>query len=406
MLGGREQVAAISAAVTAAAMAGLAVFAAGLDTGEVVEVRVQGRPASAADPSAHRAPEPALGDAEPVVGPAAGRQSAAGRVVWADDADVWLFDAGTGERRRLTTDGVEQREYSPQFRDAERVTYLVPTEPYAPGATLMEIDLASGERRLLRRLAVGTAYGWSPDGEMFATYGATGNDEARELHIIGNGPPRVRRFKPILGRGGFVNYDETRVEWSPDGRHLMLLDTALDTRQAETLFVLTADGRDATVPRPGTWARWSADGRTIYCLCGQSSAADECTWQALDVTEGTATSLPIPAGARPSLSPDGRFLAFDDGEDTPSVHVLELGNTAGRPRLLARSALAPIWLSASQLAVTDTRPCRRSEDDCIAGGHGSMFESAGTASAVDLASGRRTPLPPIATEGADTAPAD
>ena len=40
--------------------------------------------------------------------------------------------------------------------------------------------------------------------------------------------------------------------------------------------------------------------------------------------------------------------------------------------------------------------------DDLAGGHGSMFEPAGTAAAFDLATNRRTPLPPIPTEAADS----
>jgi len=287
------------------------------------------------------------------------------------------------------------------------VTYLVASEPSGQGVDLMEIDLASGKRKVVRRLTVGTAYDWSPDGETLAAYGITPDGQSMELHIFGDGPQRVRQFKPILGRGGFVNYDETRIEWSPDGRHLLLLDTALDTQQDETLYVLTADGRDALPPRSGTWARWSGDSSTIYCLCSRSGAAvNECTWQAIDLARGTAEPLPIPAASRPSASPDGRFLAFDDGADTPAVHMLDLEVPAARPRLLARAALAPIWLSPTRLAVTDTRPCPRSEDECIAGGHGSMFESAGTASAIDITSARRSPLPPIATEGAHAVPAD
>lgn len=40
----------------------------------------------------------------------------------------------------------------------------------------------------------------------------------------------------------------------------------------------------------------------------------------------------------------------------------------------------------------------------LAGGHGSMFEPGGTASSVDLTTGRRSPISPIGTDGADTAP--
>ena len=367
------------AAAVAALMAGLAVVGlVGLDDGKVVEVRVQGR-----------------GPSEPVD---------AGRVVWAEKGDIWIYDAATDQRRPLTTDGTAQHDFKPRFRDGTRVTYLSSREEFGPNPTLVELDLSGGQGHTLWQLpGYVRAYDWSPGGNALAYYGTPAEDGAAELHISGNGPPRLRRFVPILGRGGFINYDETRVEWSPDGRRLLVHDTALDTSQDETFYILNADGSDALAPRLGTWARWSADGRSVYCHCATTITANDWLWKAIDVTSGAGTPLLIPSGARPSVSPDGRLLAYDDGQDTPSVYVLDPRRPDGQ-RFLARAAIAPIWLGPSRLAFTDTRPCPETEDECIAGGHGSMFEPAGTAAAFDLTTTRRIPLPPIPTDGADTSP--
>ena len=176
------------------------------------------------------------------------------------------------------------------------------------------------------------------------------------MHITGNGLPRLRRFATILGRGGFINDDETRVEWSPDGRRLLMQDTALDTSQDETLYILNADGSDALAPRLGTWARWSFDGRTVYCSCATTLANDDCRWNAIDVTSGLSTPLLIPSGARPSVSPDG-LLAYDDGENTPSVYVLDPRKPGSRPRFLTRAASPrsgsplPVWPSPTPAPV-------------------------------------------------------
>jgi WD40 repeat protein len=245
------------------------------------------------------------------------------------------------------------------------------------------------------------AYDWSPDGKALAYDSTSSDDGVTELHITGNGPERLRRFVPILGRGGFINYDETRIEWSPDGRRLLVQDTALDTSQDETLYILNADGSNAAAPWLGTWARWSADGRSIYCLCATNLTKADWLWHSVDVASGVSTPLLIDSGARPSLSPDGRLLAFDDGEDTPSVYVLDPRTPGNQPRFLARGAIAPICLGSTRLAFTNTRPCPASEDECLAGGHGSMFEPAGTAAAIDFPTGRRSQLPPMATDGAD-----
>ena len=378
MPGRREWV----AAGVAALMAGVAVVVLfGLDEADVVEVRVQGRAAASAE----------------VV--------SSGRVVWTEKGDVWIYEEETGERRALTSDGNGRHYSEPRFRNRTRVTYLSSKKEFGRDPALVEFDLTSGRRNVVMDLPGRVrAYDWSPDGRTLAYYNALGDDGATELHITGNGPPRVRRFVPILGRGRFINYDETRIEWSPDGRRLLLHDTALDASQDETLYILNADGSDAVAPRLGTWARWSGDSGTVYCDCATSLTLGDWQWKAIDVSSGSTTPLLIPAGARPALSPDGRWLAFDDGEDTPSVYVLDVRVAGSVPRFLARAAMAPVWVGASRLAVTDPRACPDSEDECMAGGHGSMFQSAGTASAIEVSTGRRSPLPPIATEGADAAP--
>jgi hypothetical protein len=373
------------------------------DGGDAVEVRVGGK---AAPSPMGREPFGEL-PLSPTTTTAVPRPARPGQVVWAEKGDIWYHAAGTGKRRMLTADGESTDESLPRFRSSSRVTYLASATAAPAETALMEVDIRSGHRRTVRRLPGRVrAYDWATDGQTLAYYSQGPEAETTELHILtGTGRPVVRVVGEAPGRGAFVNYDEWRVDWAPGGQHVLLADTALDTSQDETLHVLHPDGTDALPPRSGTWARWSADGRTIYCLCAPPAAPHESRWQAIDVATGVMRPLLIEQGARPSVSPDGNTLAFDDGLDTPGVHVLDLKNPAARPRLLARGALAPVWLSSSRLAVTDTRPCRRGQDDCMAGGHGAMFESAGTASALDVESGRRTPLPPIVTDDADTYPA-
>ena len=247
MLGRRELV----AAAVAALMAGLAaVGLAGLDDGDVVEVRVQGGVPTLPDMTR-------VGDTSTTSAPVRDAE----RVVWAEKGDVWLYDGETGRRRRLTTDGVARHDSEPRFRSGGMVTYLTSSQEFGPDPAMFEFDLATGKSEMVRRLpGYIRAYDWSPDGYTLAYYSAPAEDGATELHITGNGLPRLRRFATILGRGGFINYDETRVEWSPDGRRLLMQDTALDTSQDETLYILNADGSDALAPAsaPGPAGRPTA----------------------------------------------------------------------------------------------------------------------------------------------------
>ncbi|MGH9036595.1 MAG: hypothetical protein ACRD0O_12605 [Acidimicrobiia bacterium] len=337
----------------------------------------------------------------------------AGRIVWAEAGDIWLYESATGKRRQLT-DGDGRSEYLPRFHGPDRVTFVAaddrPANDFRPGAgthgsVIHELDLTTGRRSELVRLAGGVvAHDWTPDGRTLALYVAGDDHTSSELHVFTGGHPRlIRRFGPVRGRGGFINYDEWRVEWSPDGRRLLVVDTGLDTSEPEdTFFVLDTDGTDVMAPRGGTWARWGADSQTVYCICAVRPGDDNWVWLSLHTGTGVGTPLLLERAMRPSVSPDGRFLAFDDGQDTPTVHVLEL-RPGSRPRRVTGGAIAPLWLDGGRLAVTDTRPCPDTPDECMAGGHGSMFHSAGTASAVDVTSGDRAPIPPLDTDDADVA---
>ena len=246
------------AAASAALLAGLAVVAAAWEDVGVVEVRVQGSAPAEVSPAASPPSTGTTGDS--------GR-----RIVWAENGKVWLYEDETGGRRALTDNGTARWDFLPRFRDPDRVTYLSSDERDT-GSALMEVSLATGRSSALTRLRGAVrSYDWSPDGETLAYYGTAAEDEATVLHIVGTGEPYLRPFRPILDRGGFINWDETRVEWSPGGRHLLVIDTALDAAiddsPATTLHVLNPDGTDAIPParrsgRPSPAWRWPVCSRT------------------------------------------------------------------------------------------------------------------------------------------------
>jgi hypothetical protein len=299
-------------------------------------------------------------------------------VGYAWQGDVWVYGRSSGAFR-VTNDEFDRYDRNPAFREGSSLTFLsTPTTGDAPATTLEELDLATGAHRVLLTLAGWVrAHAWTADGSAFAyIVGDEDQHQLRLRRLAGDIDVLLRNLGDAPGRGGFSNYDQIRLEWSPDGSKLLVVDTWVDSDEDPTLFVVGPDGADVVPPRGGTWADWSPDSRTVYFQ-----------WKgvtALDTVTGSTRVLIPGRGFRLSASPDGQFLAYDDGANPPSVFVYDL---VGRfARQLHSEALGPMWLSTNTLLVGRAVTCvPRPHDDCVAGGHADPWTDAGTAWEIDLA---------------------
>jgi hypothetical protein len=329
-------------------------------------------------------------------------------VAYAFEEDIWLYDGRSGQVERLTSDRYQRTDHSPQFRDRHSLTF-VSMGANKDDSTLVEVNLDSGSRRSLVHVDNALwAYDWSGDGSTLAYVTSVPGDQsdsdgfAHELRRVApDGAVTVlRRFPGLFGRGGYANYDEVHVEWSRDGSRLLVVDTHLDGLHAEprTLFLLDADGTDVVEPRAGTWGRWAAESATVVYVDGQGDV------QWLDVATGSAIRLPVPGPARRlAISPQGRFLAYDDGDDDPAVHLYDLEGRTGRR--VARHAVGALWLSPETLAAGHATPCVPSDViGCDAGGHGTPWSEAGDGWRIDVTTGTVAPLPVASTLDAAVAP--
>ena len=314
--------------------------------------------------------------------------------IW--EGDLWLFGPTTGRLVQVTTDGISRLEAGPAFRDATHLTFISRARWDGP-TMLEELDLTMGTHRVLANLPSRVLdYDWHDDGTL-----AYLSADPSVTHEV---PHEVRMFTPatgrdvavrsvgrVWGRGTFVNYDQLQIEWSPDGTQLLVVDTHVNNPGDQPLLVLRRDGSDVVPPRPGTWADWAPDSRTVYFLAEQATA--------LDTSTGVASELVgIGPAARLRVSPNGRFLAYDDGTASPAVSVYEL--VTGTARVVGTSALAPVWWSGEVLLAGRTTPCVETEphDDCMAGGHGSAWTDLGTGWHIDLLSSAMTPTALPSTE--------
>jgi TolB protein len=150
---------------------------------------------------------------------------------------------------------------------------------------------------------------WSPDGRWIA-FSMRGDiwkvpSEGGEAVALTSGPNY--HFEPA---------------WSPDGRRI-----ALSMDVGGNLEIGIVDANGGTVERVASHARvdlqpaWSRDGRSLYFTSARGSR-----WRIFrhDLNTGTDTSLV--EGIQPSVSPDGRSLAYEQG----GLRILDLTSLESR----------------------------------------------------------------------------
>jgi hypothetical protein len=134
----------------------------------------------------------------------------------------------------------------------------------------------------------------------------------------------------------------------------------VDTLERLSTVVTDLAGQDVVAPRSGTFARWLTDDTLLY---SQTSGQDPSSsaWFSIEAGAGTVTALDLPAEMhRPTLSPDGQLLAFDDGNGArPAISVLDL--TTGAISELGVGLVGPIWLQARLVAGSVTGACKETE---------------------------------------------
>ena len=175
---------------------------------------------------------------------------------------------------------------------------------------------------------------WSPDAREIAFHRFRG--ERRQVVVMS------------AEGGGLVpvtdgSEDERSPEWSPDGRHLVLLAN-WGTHAALHIVTRGAEGQ-WSAPRPlpvvlgsdtvaAGLATWSPDGRSLACGCGPGGLV------IVPVEGGPARRLPSPFSAAgwafPQWSADGRtvFHLVEDSARVTAVAAVPL--SGGRPRVAVR----------------------------------------------------------------------
>lgn len=306
--------------------------------------------------------------------------AAAGQEGFGEDFDVFLFDAKTNNRRRLTTDGDDVYEGDPHFRNRREITWVENED--GNKATLRSYDLRNGRpQRVFRITGSISAHDWDPKGRRIAYI--EDNRGRPRVFVWQNGSrKKIRDLPRFDGRDG-VEQDEVAVTWSPDGSRILAVDTRSDNSKT-TLFVLEPDGSDAVGPKFGTFGRWSPDSARVTYRNWETPG----TWYRLDVRSDSRKRLEIGEDVyRPALSPDGRTLAYDDGRERPGVYLFDL-ETGEERRLSGVRGVGPIWLSSRDLVVTDADACDEAHEDPDACALGPRWSALRTTTKVRASTGK------------------
>lgn len=317
----------------------------------------QGRPTPAgSSPSASNTPSPTTTSASPTQSPRPKPVPSARKVVYEFDGDLYLYTVATDSVTRLTSSSAF--EYDPKFIDSNRISFLTyQSEPAK--AFIYEMRLGTKARKLLLTTSsVGRimTHAWSPARSTVAylTLHETAGFALRFFVPSSKSDRSVRNFGKFEGRE-YGNDDSLHVEWQPDGRAVLVVGTPLES--GRTMYVVRGTGANAIAPRAGTFARYAPDGSRIYYreFGGQER------WRQVTVPGGAVTAILVARGSyRPSISRDGRSLAFDNGAATPSVYVYSF---SARTYRRAGPGFDPLWLTTTTLAVRNAVRCAPTSDD-------------------------------------------
>lgn len=173
---------------------------------------------------------------------------------------------------------------------------------------------------------------WSPDGERLAFSGRRGRQGAYSLHLLSlSGGETQRLTSPTSTYPGDLD-----PAFSPDGRHLAFIRTALDGRQ--DVAMVTVDGgrvrRLAREQKGVTGLDWTADGREVVYAANREGAAG--LWRV--ATQGGAprwVALGADGGeiASPSVARRGDGVAFARQMVRSQIMEVASGSDRGRPML-------------------------------------------------------------------------
>jgi eukaryotic-like serine/threonine-protein kinase len=233
--------------------------------------------------------------------------------------DVWILDIATRRLSRLTTGGVSSCPcWSP---DSRRVAFF---RSGAPGGVYAKpVDGGRAETALWVSPSdsIRLPEMWRPDGSSILVQNI---EQVVGLWFVSPNGGEPAPFGPDAG-------DRWGAAFSPDGT--LLAYTSVESGVAEVFVEALAEdgGRWQVSSEGGMFPLWSADGRELVFVCGDTVMA-----VAIETSPTLQIGLPAPLFKSPfelrtppvrnfDMLPDGRFIMVgrvEDGADRPEICVV------------------------------------------------------------------------------------
>jgi len=303
-------------------------------------------------------------------------------------SEIFLYDSASSAPQQLVSLAAGPPPEA-HFISSQKIAYVDSTNQTS--ARIMSVDLST--RASTTELTVSgnvPAFAYSHAGTTLA-YLVSGTAAGKpSLHVRRGGQETTLTLNPIPGRGTGRD-DEVRLEFSPDDKYLLMVDTFVGNQgQApETGQFLVLRATDATVaflPPSGvsanaTMATWARHADRLY----YRDQVGVRSWDAGTTSVGTvATAL---HWYDPAPSPDDGWLAFTDidAQFVPRVRLYDLQhNQAVATVTAARSH--PIFITPDILWYLEEQPC---QSECLGG----PSQTSGKVLAYNLKAKSETALP-------------
>jgi len=301
-------------------------------------------------------------------------------------SEILLYDSASSTPQQLVSVGAGVAPEA-HFISAQKIAYV---DASTPSIRIMTFDLST--RASTADVTVSgyvPAFAYSHSGSMLA-YLLHDASNKPSLHIRRGGQETSLNLNAIAGRG-VGRDDELRLEYSPDDKYLLMVDTFVGNQgqapeTGQFLVLRTADNSVAFLPPSGTsanatMATWARHSNRLY----YRDAVGVRTWDAEVHSVGT-----LAGGLHwydPAASPDDRWLAYTDidANFVPHVKLYDLqGNSSVTTAPAPRSH--PIFITGDTLWYLEEQACT---SECLGG----PSQPSGKVFAYNLTTKSETTLP-------------